>query len=957
MCGIAGIYAYDRDAPTVDRDELERVRDAMWARGPDGAGLWMAADGRAGLAHRRLSIIDLSEAGAQPMASADGRYQVTFNGEIYNYRDLRRELEGEGCRFRSGTDTEVLLHLYARRGAEMVRVLRGMYAFAIYDALERRLFLARDPFGIKPLYFADDGRTFRFASQVKALLRGGAIDARPSPAGHVGFFLWGHVPDPHTLYQNIRALPAGTHMLVGTDGVGQESRFFSIGEEFGRLDQATARSREEACERMHEALRDSVRHHLIADVPVGLFLSSGLDSTTLAGLASQSEGARLHTVTLGFDEYRGGPDDETGLAQAVAAHYDCIHHTQWVSREDFDEERGRLLEAMDQPSIDGVNTYFVSRAAARSGMKVAISGLGGDELFGGYPSFRDLPRMVRAFDFGEAGRRLGSGLRKLSAPLLGSFTSPKYAGLFEYGGSYAGAYLLRRGLYMPWELPGFLEERTVSEGLAELRTLPSLQVTADGADVPFQKVSALEMTWYMRSQLLRDSDWAGMAHSLEIRVPLIDVQLFRDVCALIPRFGLTKRDMARAPAKALPQAVLNKGKTGFSIPVREWLRRGHGTHSDHRGLRAWARQLNDAPRKRRRVLALLTDGYGGRGGISKFNRDFLRSMCSAPTSREVVAVPRLIQDPPGPLPAGLTYLTDATNSKPRYLRKILSLLRSQEKFDLVMCCHINLLPAACLASLWHRVPLLLVIHGIDAWKPTHNWLANRLVSRVDGVIAVSALTLGRFLSWSRLDPGRGIVLPNSVDLHAYRSASKSPELLARFGLQGRRVLMTVGRLVSSERYKGFDEVIEAMPALLETHPDLAYMIVGEGNDRARLERKAVELGVGKQVIFAGYIADEDKCDFYNLADAFVMPSRGEGFGIVLLEAMACGIPAVGSELDGSREALRDGRLGVLVDPTDPRSVLDGIAEALGRPRGIPEGLDYFSLDCFEQRTHRLLAAW
>jgi asparagine synthase (glutamine-hydrolysing) len=217
MCGIAGIFAYRESAPPVDREELLRIREAMIARGPDGAGLWISPDRRIGLAHRRLSIIDLTDTGAQPMATADGRLRITFNGEIYNNRELKQELEAKGYRFHSNSDTEVLLHLYADRGVDMLHALRGMYAFALWDEQKQGVFLARDPFGIKPLYYADDGRTFRFASQVKALLRGGAIAATPEPAGQVGFFLWGSVPEPFTLHKEVRSLPAGTRLWVGAD--------------------------------------------------------------------------------------------------------------------------------------------------------------------------------------------------------------------------------------------------------------------------------------------------------------------------------------------------------------------------------------------------------------------------------------------------------------------------------------------------------------------------------------------------------------------------------------------------------------------------------------------------------------------------------------------------------------------------------------------------------------------
>lgn len=256
MCGIAGIFHYRRDEQ-VDEQELLRIRDAMVARGPDGAGLWLSADRHIGLAHRRLAIIDLSEAGAQPMASADGRFVVTFNGEIYNYRELRRALEAKGYRFRSTSDTEVLLYLFTEHGQDMVHRLRGMYAFAIWDEQNRRLLLARDPFGIRPLYYADDGNTLRFASQVKALLKGGGVAGTPDPAGQVGFFLWGHIPEPFTLHRSIRSLPPGSSMFVRSD---RDARIERNADVLKVL--ATAGIDEPSDEALlEEIVHDSVRHH------------------------------------------------------------------------------------------------------------------------------------------------------------------------------------------------------------------------------------------------------------------------------------------------------------------------------------------------------------------------------------------------------------------------------------------------------------------------------------------------------------------------------------------------------------------------------------------------------------------------------------------------------------------------------------------------------------------------
>ncbi|HEX6002324.1 MAG TPA: asparagine synthase (glutamine-hydrolyzing), partial [Hyphomicrobiaceae bacterium] len=473
MCGINGILAYHYAANPIDRAELIRTREHMTARGPDGMGEWISEDDRIGLGHRRLSVIDLTDAAAQPMASADGRLVVTFNGEIYNYRQLRARLETRGHVFRSRSDTEVLLHLYAQKGPAMVHDLRGMFAFAIWDTERRTLFLARDPHGIKPLYYADDGWTFRFASQVKALLAGGTVSHHPDPAGQVGFYLLGSVPEPFTIYREIRCLPAGTTMLVDRLGAHEPQRYHSIAQVYCDAE-AHARSAPvmggmETMGEIRSALVDSVRRHLVADVPVAAFLSAGIDSGALVGLMRDAGRDDIQTITLAFGEHKGRPDDEAPLASEVARHYGTRHTTRVVTAAEFEADLPRILDAMDQPSIDGINTWFVSKAAREQGVKVAISGLGGDELFGGYPSFRDIPRWVGLLGGPAHVPMLGKAARLASRPLLGALgANPKAAGMLELCGSYAGAYLLRRGLFMPWELGEVLSRQTIAEGLRRL---------------------------------------------------------------------------------------------------------------------------------------------------------------------------------------------------------------------------------------------------------------------------------------------------------------------------------------------------------------------------------------------------------------------------------------------------------------------------------------------------------
>ncbi len=600
MCAINGIFAYQHVAHSIDRTELARTRDHMAARGPDGKGEWIAADGRLGFGHRRLSIIDLSVAGSQPMPNADGTLIVTFNGEIYNYRELRRSLETRGYRFRSNSDTEVLLHLYAEKGEAMVHDLRGMFAFAIWDTRHRRLFMARDPYGIKPLYYADDGRTLRFASQVKALLAGGAVADCVAPAGVVGFYLWGSVPEPFTTYQAIRALPAGSWMNVRAEGADEPVRYFSIADVYRR---AAGKSGVgcDADPAVCEALLDSVRAHLVADVSVGAFLSAGIDSGALLGLMRDAGRDDIATLTVAFEEFRGSGNDESLLAAEVAANYGMSHETRIVTEAEFHGDLPRILGSMDQVSIDGLNSWFVSKAIRERGLKVAISGLGGDELFGGYPSFRDLPRWVGLLGPLGATPRLSLALRSLLGKAAARLPfNPKLAGLPELGGTYAGAYLLRRGLFMPWELDSVLDHDLIEAGLASLpATEPARAMLEDAPDVAFAKVAVLESSVYMRNQLLRDTDWASMAHSLEVRVPLVDPVLLKAAAPhVMAQSGRpSKALLAGAPSKPLPDRVVNRSKTGFSTPIASWLQRSalvlDGAPSTVRPGWPWARRWAD----------------------------------------------------------------------------------------------------------------------------------------------------------------------------------------------------------------------------------------------------------------------------------------------------------------------------------------------------------------------------
>jgi len=347
-----------------------------------------------------------------------------------------------------------------------------------------------------------------------------------------------------------------------------------------------------------------------------------------------------------------------------------------------------------------------------------------------------------------------------------------------------------------------------------------------------------------------------------------------------------------------------------------------------------------------RVLVLTTDAYGGHGGIALYNRDVIDALALMPQVREIVVIPRTMPLVPEVIPEKVRFLKEVAGSKFKFIKAALA--STSGKFDFIICGHINILPLAAILNLKWRAPMALMVYGIDVWQSPYR-SAKRWLKKVAAVWSISEITTERMMEWSGVEKSRFQQLPNAIHLDRYALAEKSPDLLSRYGLQDKKILMTLARLPSAERYKGVDEVLEAMPALLQSEPTLSYLVVGDGNDRPRLQEKAGNLGLQNHVVFTGFIDEAEKADHFRLADVFVMPGRGEGFGFVFLEALACGVPVVGSQLDGSREALLHGQLGELVDPTDPQSVIAGIRSALLKPKAIPANLSYFSWPGFRER--------
>jgi phosphatidylinositol alpha-1,6-mannosyltransferase len=355
-----------------------------------------------------------------------------------------------------------------------------------------------------------------------------------------------------------------------------------------------------------------------------------------------------------------------------------------------------------------------------------------------------------------------------------------------------------------------------------------------------------------------------------------------------------------------------------------------------------------------RVLVLLSEAYGGSEGIQQFNRDMLRALCSHAKVSEVVAVARVHRPGEEELPSKLTYSTEGLNSKLRYIETVWKVIRSNHAFELVVVAHLNLLPFVQLLKSHDQTATLLVLFGLEAWSP-RSWFYRRCLRRIDASASISEFTRDRSCAWSGFQAERVFLLPVAVDLDRFTPGPKNAELMSKYGLCDRTVLMSFGRLETTERAKGFDQVMEVLPDLMRLVPNLSFLICGDGTDRPRLERKARMLKIEKHVVFAGFVSEAQKVDHYRLADAYVMPSRIEGFGIVFLEAMGCGVPVMASKIDGSREAVREESWGVVVDPGNREEVKSGILEALRRPRGVrPPGLEYFSRNNFERRAHQIV---
>ena len=600
MCGICGVIGDERSDLAETR--VRNMLAAMVHRGPDDEGV--LAKPLAVLGMRRLSIIDLG-GGHQPVYNEDGSIGVVFNGEIYNFPHLRSSLETRGHHFRTLSDTEVIVHAYEEWGERCLEHLRGMFAFALWDSggqtrahagsdARPRVLLARDRLGIKPLYYAAAGGTLLFASEVRALLASGAIERRIHPEAIEAYLLFGSVVEPTTLVKGILSLPPGHSLMVSCDtpAAAKPKPYWDLSAAAKASCANAPKDLPSAARAVRPLLEEAVRSHLIADVPLGLFLSSGLDSMALAALASRERGG-LHTFTVVFPELEFS---EAPAARKIAEHFGAEHRELLVTAGEMQARLGEAVESLDQPSMDGINTFFVSWAARQVGLKVALSGLGGDEVFGGYPTFRLTPRVAK---WSALARYVPAAARKATAWAViessrQSKRPRKIDGLrkaveiWKDPSALPHPYFFTRILFTPTQA-----ESLCSPAANGASSQPTAQNGADGRPPSWRdwlaqsvaqaaqlegdsEVSCLELRTYMLDTLLRDTDTMSMHHSLEVRVPLLDHPLVECLLGLPDSAkrgpGLSKALLVESLKDLLPADAVRQPKKTFTFPWERWLR-------------------------------------------------------------------------------------------------------------------------------------------------------------------------------------------------------------------------------------------------------------------------------------------------------------------------------------------------------------------------------------------------
>jgi len=973
MCGICGFSGYKNDVL------LKGMTARLAHRGPDADGYFTEGE-RVSLGMRRLKIIDLVT-GAQPMANEDGRVRVVFNGEIYNFKELRAELEGKGHRFSSQSDTEVLVHLYEEHGQGMASRLRGMFAFAVWDSKTEELLLARDQFGIKPLFYAVCGEKLFFASELKALPLGAEIPDELDPAAIDAYFTHLYIPAPRTVYKHVKKLePAQT--LVFHAGGAKVSSYWNL----PVRGIAVPRSEEELLEAIDDLLGRSVSEQLVSDVPLGLLLSGGMDSSTALYYMSRTLKEPVKTFTVGYGS-KDASFNETAAARILSGHFGTDHHEIFL-----DPDPRTVIEKMavhfDEPFADAsaIPTYLVT-AEARKKVTVALTGIGGDEMFGGYPRHlgaRLLPAYLGLPSFVRAG--LWAAARHLPES-YGAKNTPGRIKRFISGGRFGF-----RTAYTNWLSYFTREEREklYSAGLSGALAGP-FNILPGRLSGP-EDIFAFEVRNYLSDDLLCLADRTSMANSLELRVPFLDVRLAELMAgaplALKTRGFTLKYLLKKLMAPRLPEAVLRGPKQGFQVPLARWYKEDMGEFvrdilspaalkksgclsadyagaliSEHgSGRRNLADQLHAAVTfelwlsgRAKSAGGGFDPGIGARAGaltivvatdIIPYDDEGGSGRTAWETARRLAAMGhKVIVFTKGVAGRRDFETVDGLEvhryySNPfRFGAAAATVLKRYSRVDALALHH----PYTALLALRYFKGIPALYHFHSPWGEEYSIRNSDL--KINSVLAKIGALARKLLESSALKASKVIftgsrfmagklsaahgqrsqIVPYGVNTVKFSPADDISGLRRKLNIGGNRfVVFTVRNLVSR---MGLENLVEAAAEIVKEHPETLFIIGGRGYLREKLERMIAERALAGHVRLEGYIPESDLPLYYQCADLFVLPTRLlEGFGLVTLEALACGTPVLATPVAANVEVLGGFGPEFLLKDESPAAIAQGIKD-------------------------------
>ena len=932
MCRIAGIY--NPLSSNLETDILT-MRDAMHRGGPDGKGVFIDKEHPLAFGHRRLALLDLSEAGHQPMTSTAGSLQIIFNGEIYNFLEIKALLEKEGFVFYTHSDTEVILNAYLFWGEACFEQFNGMFALAIWDKSKQEIVLARDHAGIKPLYYYITHQKLIFASEIRAFK---ALDPdwEEDKEWRIPFFAYGHLPEPFTTLQDVKPFPKGCYSVIQIPSLS-----ITVTPFYAYTYQNTISNKAQAVRLLEEKIEQAVERHLVSDAPIGVFLSGGIDSSILTIIASKQINKRLKTLSIVFEEQ----DFSEEIYQKMIVDQTNVDHYSFVVTNDmFHQEFKEIMEAMDQPSIDGINSYFICKFARAYGLTAVLSGLGADELLGGYDSSRRSQLLKR--------------LALMPSFVLSAISNLPHEKIkrvaYLKDNSLQNKYLFYRGIYNPVQIAHLLDisESEVNRVLSKV-TVPVANTTNEA-----QLAAHVEQHLYMQNQLLKDTDFMSMWHGIEVRVPFLDKEVINLCNSIEPhlKFNFSEKPkylLIEAFKNVLPNAIWNRKKQGFTFPFAKWinhiapLSRGRAfeqkyyqlNHSIIHWSKYWTYILASYAKDEfvflhkgfERACFYSTSTFTTLGGIEKFNRAMLAGLSGLEKEALLLADSASMYD---------------TFCEARYFNQsnyrgynkgkslfVLKELINSYKYQKVILGHINLALFGLLIKRIHpRTKVYMVAHGIEVWGELTG-LKKRILNKCDVILAVSNFTKAQLIKTNGIEADKIQVFYNTIDpfFHYPTQFQKPLQLVKRYNIaENDTIILTLTRLAYSEKYKGYDKVIEVMPEIIAAYPNVKYLIAGKPDEKEheRLKQLIAAKSLEKNVFLIGFIAEEEITDHYQLADLFIMPSRKEGFGIVFIEAMACGLPVIAGNQDGSVDALKNGELGLLINPENRNEIIDTLSQVL-----------------------------